>query len=345
MHTSLTHRVLLSACAALWLSYIAPMSAFAQTKEDNARTKDGKPVIELETETVIGKKQRWDPKKTHPDVFDPVNSERWRSGFRESHPTEIPEDLKNVDALTRARALKRLIACADGWYYPFSRTAPQSEMPGIDIDILREIVKRQGWRLHIVWANTGFNWDYALRTTIDKGYCDFFVGLVHQDADPDMIDHKMVYTRPYVGVGFVLAVQGKAADVKSLADLKARKIRVGVPMLSPMEDYVRANKMEYELYAKSQGLIDGLIKRDVDAGMIWSGAMAVAKDQYDIEFDVVPDFVPQPGQRWNGVWAIKEKETQMKEFLNDQLATLLKEGKIKTIVESYAMPYFPPFND
>ena len=73
--------------------------------------------------------------------------------------------------------------------------------------------------------------------------------------------------------------------------------------------------------------------------------MAVAKDQYDIEFEVVPDFIPQAGQRWNGVWAIKEKETQLKGFLDEQLGALLKEGKIKTIVESYAMPYFAPFND
>ncbi len=121
----------------------------------------GADVQQLETETVIGKKQKWDPKKTHPEVFDPVNNERWRAGFRESFATEIPEDLKSVDALTRIRAMKRMVACADGWYYPFSRTAPLSETPGIDIDILRDISKRQGWRLDIVWANTGISLGYA----------------------------------------------------------------------------------------------------------------------------------------------------------------------------------------
>ena len=136
-------------------------------------------VQELETETVIGKKQKWDPKKTHPEVFDPVNNERWRAGFRESFTTEIPEELKTVDALTRIRAMKRIVACADGWYYPFSRTAPKSEAPGIDIDILRDIAKRHEWKLDIVWANSGISLGYAFSATIDKGYCDFFVGLVH----------------------------------------------------------------------------------------------------------------------------------------------------------------------
>ena len=126
-------------------------------------------VQQLETETVIGKKQKWDPKKTHPEVFDPVNNERWRAGFRESFTTEIPEDLKKVDALTRIRAMKRIVACADGWYYPFSRTAPKSEAPGIDIDILRDIAKRHDWKLDIVWANSGISLGYAFSATIDKG--------------------------------------------------------------------------------------------------------------------------------------------------------------------------------
>jgi ABC-type amino acid transport substrate-binding protein len=302
-----------------------------------------KDVQQLETETVIGKKQKWDPKKTHPEVFDPVNNERWRAGFRESFTTEIPEDLKNVDALTRIRSMKRIVACADGWYFPFSRTAPKSEAPGIDIDILRDIAKRNEWKLDIVWANSGISLSYAFSATIDKGYCDFFVGLVHSDEDDDVREHKLVYTKPYVGVGFVLAVQGKAAKVKTLAEIKEKKIKVGVPMLSPMEEYVRANKMEYELYSQSNGLIDGMVKREVDAAMMWSGALAVAKNDFDVEFDVAPDFVPQPGQRWNGVWVVKEKETQLRAFLDEELQTMLKQGKIQSIVERYYMPFYEPF--
>ncbi len=300
-------------------------------------------VQQLEPETVVGKKQKWDPKKTHPEVFDPVNNERWRAGFRESFTTEIPEEYKSLDALSRIRAMKRIVACADGWYYPFSRTAPKSETPGIDIDIVRDIAKRHDWKLDIVWANSGISLSYAFRSTIDKGYCDFFVGLVHSEEDDDVRAHDLVYTKPYVGVGFVLAVQGKATHVKTLAEVKAKKLKVGVPMLSPMEEFVRNNKMEYELYSQSQGLIDGMIKHEVDAGMIWSGAVAVAKNQYDIEFDVAPDFVPQPGQRWNGVWVVKRKETALLNFLDNELQTMLKQGKIQSIVESYYMPFYEPF--
>jgi ABC-type amino acid transport substrate-binding protein len=86
-----------------------------------------------------------------------------------------------------------------------------------------------------------------------------------------------------------------------------------------------------------------MVKREVDAAMMWSGALAVAKNDFDVEFDVVADFVPQPGQRWNGVWVVKEKETQLRAFLDEELQTMLKQGKIQSIVESYYMPFYEPF--
>jgi ABC-type amino acid transport substrate-binding protein len=290
---------------------------------------------------VIGVRERV-PRK-HPEVFDPVNDERWRAGFRETFPTEIPEELKGADALTRTRKMGRIVACADGWYYPFSATAPSSEPPGIDVEILRAIAKRNGWRSDIIWANTGINLGLAFRNTIDRGYCDFFMGLTITGEDTDIERHHLTFTDPYVGLGFVLAVQGKAENLRTLEDVRAAKLRVGVLMFSPMEEYVRANQIAHELYYQNQRLIDGMVKGEVDAGMIWSGALAVARKKYDVDFKMVPGYVPPVGQRWNGAWALPEKEKPMREFLNQELGRMLQEGEIRHIVESYHVPFFPPF--
>jgi len=37
------------------------------------------------------------------------------------------------------------------------------------------------------------------------------------------------------------------------------------------------------------------------------------------------------------------KETALKQFLDDSLAALLKDGEIQKIVERYGFPFYPPF--
>ncbi len=61
-------RVILRVFTIILLGCQLPLIEMARAKEDS------KDVLQLETETVTAKKQRWDPKKTHPEVFDPVDS-------------------------------------------------------------------------------------------------------------------------------------------------------------------------------------------------------------------------------------------------------------------------------
>jgi ABC-type amino acid transport substrate-binding protein len=299
-------------------------------------------VERLEIETVIGHRPK--PGR-NPEVFDPLSDPRWLAGFRETFPTEIPEELKKVDALTRMQKMKRIVACADGWYYPFSHTAPNADPPGIDIELLREIAKRQGWKVDIVWADTKINLDVAFRRTIDKGYCDIFTGLTVSGEDDALDRHKLYFTRPYIGLGFVLAVNGKAAEIKSIDDIKRAGLKVGVPMLTPMEEYVRSQGIAHELYYQNQRVIEAMLKGQVDAGMIWTGALALARKVYNVDFKPVPGYVPQPGHRWNGAWGINVREKELKVFLDAELEAMLKSGELQRVVESYNVPFYPPWDD
>lgn len=278
--------------------------------------------------------------------FNPMHDRYWLGGYKESFTSEIPEELKNVDALTRARKLGRLVACADAWFYPFSERAADGSASGIDFDILRAIASRQGWRIEVVWANTGSFGGIGreFRRGIDRGYCDFFTGLVITGDDDQVEKHKLTFTRPYLGLGFVLVTQGGAADVRTLEEIKRRRIKIGVLMFSPMEDYVRANGMDHEMYYQNQRLIDGLMAGDIQAAIMWTGALATVKRDYHAGFDMAPGYVPPKGQRWNGAWALPKKEPELKRFLDEQFETLLKEGEIRRIVERYGMPFYPPFD-
>ena len=53
-----------------------------------------------------------------------------------------------------------------------------------------------------------------------------------------MLMGQLAFTKPYLGMGYVLVVQGKAADKKSLAELKEADIKVGVSMSTPIDDYL-----------------------------------------------------------------------------------------------------------
>jgi ABC-type amino acid transport substrate-binding protein len=305
-------------------------------------------IIELEVEIVIGKKKKPEIGYKKPEVFEPLTDRLYQSGYREFPPSETPPELKNVDGLVRAKALRRIVACADAWYYPFSMTVPTGEPPGIDIEILQEIARREGWRVELTWTNTGtrFGHGAAFAKSIDRGYCDLFIGLVVTGDDHHVENHKLMFTKPYMGIGFILVTQGAARGANSIAELQARNVKIGVQAYSPMYDYVLANNIPYESYYGTQRVIDALVKRDIDAAMLWTGAMATVRNKHpNAQFEMAQGYVPEPGQRWNGAWVIPKNDKELKGFLDEQLDTLRKEGFIERAFARYGVPFYAPFEN
>jgi len=282
-----------------------------------------------------------------PETFDPFTDRLYQGGFRYGGPpVEIPQEVRYLTAIGRATAMKRILACADAWYYPFSHTAVKSEPPGIDIEILSRIARRQGWEFSVMWANTGVyrgGVNLAFRQTINRGFCDVFLGLVITGDDDHMERNAMAFTRPYLGIGFVLVSNGKIPRARTLADLKGTGIKVGVPAYSPMYDNAVALGIPVVNYFQNNRVIDGLLNKEVDAVMVWGPSIPVANRDKNVELAMSPGFQPMPGQRYNGAWAVKAKETDFKKMLDDAFAEMQASGEIQAIVEKYGVPYFPPF--
>lgn len=282
-----------------------------------------------------------------PETFDPFTDRLYQGGFRYGGPpVEIPQEVRYLTAIGRATAMKRILACADAWYYPFSHTAVKSEPPGIDIEILGRIARRQGWEFSVMWANTGVyrgGVNLAFRQTINRGFCDVFLGLVITGDDDHMEKNAMAFTRPYLGIGFVLVSNGKIPRARTLADLKGTGIKVGVPAYSPMYDNAVALGIPVVTYFQNNRVIDGLLNKEVDAVMVWGPSIPVANRDKNVELAMSPGFQPMPGQRYNGAWAVKAKETDFKKMLDDAFAEMQASGEIQAIVEKYGVPYFPPF--
>jgi hypothetical protein len=80
-------------------------------------------LFELEVEYVYGRNRGPKMGYTIPEVFDPLSDRLYRSGYKSFSPIGVPQELKKVDAMTRVKTMQTIIACADGWFWPFSRTA------------------------------------------------------------------------------------------------------------------------------------------------------------------------------------------------------------------------------
>jgi len=249
-----------------------------------------------------------------------------------------------ADTLERSKAKGKLLACADP--YSFPSAAQNTDPPGYDIEIMREIAKRGGMRLEMVWADTGTRGgtSRAFRNSILKKRCDVFLGM-SDGGDDDMLMGQLAFTKPYVGMGYVLVVQGKALDKKTLAELKDADIKVGVPMSTPIDDYLFSHNIPRSLYMDNRRIMQAMAKGEVDASLVWGTAVSVARREYpDAKFHMVEGYVPEADQRWNMNFIVRKQDQTLMKFIDDSVAELLANGKMKQIIESYSVPFYPPFS-
>jgi ABC-type amino acid transport substrate-binding protein len=256
---------------------------------------------------------------------------------------EGDDPLESSDALVRAKARGILSACADPYEFPHAQQ--NSDPPGFDVEILRAVAKRAGMRLDLVWVNTASRGgtSRAFRQSILAGKCDVFLGM-SDSGDDDMLMNKLAFTRPYLGMGYILVTQGRAAGMTTLDEFRNADIKVGVSMSTPMDDYLFMNKIPRDLFMGTKRILDAMMKGELDASMLFSTTLGTVQNDYpNATFKMVPGFVPMEGLRYNAAWVVRKGDKSLQAFINEGLGELLDNGKIKEIVERYGVPFYPPF--
>jgi len=248
------------------------------------------------------------------------------------------------DALGRSKARGIITACADPFDYPHA--LQNGDPPGFDVEVLRAIAKRGNMRIEMYWVSTAGRGgtSKAFRTSILAKRCDIFLGL-SDSGDDDMLMNKMQFTHPYIGMGYVLVTQGKAASLKTFDEVPDANFKVGVSMSTPMDDFLVTNKVPRELFLDNRRMRGALQKGEIEAGMMWSTGLGVARLEFpQAQFRLADGFVPLEGLRFNGAWAVRKEDKTLMKFINDGIDELLESGKIREIVESYGVPFFSPFS-
>ncbi len=249
-----------------------------------------------------------------------------------------------VDVLEKAKAKGKLVACADPFSFPYAEQ--NMDPPGFDVEIVRGLAKRGGMQVEMYWADTSSHggMSKALRRSMMKGRCDIFLG-VSDSGDDDILMGKLAFSDPYIGLGYVLVVQNKAKEMKTIEELKAANIKIGVSMSTPIDGYMFDHGIPRELYFGNRRIMEGLAKGEVDAAMVWATAVPVGKREHrDAKFEMVDGYVPVEGQRWDLKYLMRKRDKSLIKFINEGIRELLDNGKMKEILESYGVPFYAPFS-
>ncbi len=251
---------------------------------------------------------------------------------------------ESLDVLERSKAKGKLVACADPFSFPYAEQ--NMDPPGFDVEIIRAIAKRGGMQVEMYWADTSSHggMSKALRRSMMKGRCDVFLG-VSDSGDDDILMGKLAFSDPYLGLGYVLVVQDKAKNMKTIDELKSANMKIGVSMSTPIDAYLFDHEIPRELYFGNRRVMEGMVKGEVDAALVWATAVPVGlREHRDAKFAAVKDYVPPEGQRWNLKYIVRKRDKSLTKFINEGIRELLDNGKIKQIVESYGVPFYEPFS-
>jgi ABC-type amino acid transport substrate-binding protein len=277
-------------------------------------------------------------------LADPFKDSRYMSGYREVAPSAVPEELQDVEALTRIRGTKRITACGDP--YAFPSTEITDEARGYDVDLVKLVAAKEGWEAQFVWVNTasrgGMN--RAFRTTIAKGVCDVFLGLGTGGNDGPLKKSKLTLLEPTFGVRYVLVTFDPVLKSTTLPELVRTKTPVGATYFSPTESLLDAQGLTHESFPEARRAIQAMAEGKVKAALIPSTSLAESRRQFpDRTVYVIESFVPQDAFNWNNAWAVQQKETALRAFLEERLSAMAASGELQALLDRYGIPYFPPF--
>lgn len=274
----------------------------------------------------------------------------------------------DAGALAEARERGSLIACVDPYNPPFSSNNPGS--PGFDVEIANTIGQSLGFRITYFWADTGTRGGLgrALRTSIQQKKCDFFMGIsAGQEMEEEVKERGLELTKPYFSTGFVLFSREEMSDVRSLQELKRKKI--GVEMSTPADGYLFYKSYNRALFRNGGEALEAMQKGEIppppvstwmpssppsgsmapspapDVALLWAPSAGWwVKLHPDSGLKLVKGYTPEPEMRWNIAIAVRKGDRDLKEAIDQAIDRLVKSGQIREILAKYGVPFYAPFD-
>jgi mxaJ protein len=235
--------------------------------------------------------------------------------------------------------------CADPDNMPLSNQKGE----GFEQKIAELIAKEWNAKVEYAWwpVRRGF-----FARALNGRYCDLAV------EAPPALDIASV-TKPYFRSGYVFVTRKDSGlDIKSLADPRLKKLRIGVNLLNSdaentppamaLSKYgVVGNLKGYSTFytttERPEDIVNDVAKKDIDVAIVWGPLAGYFAKQSAVPLSLQPlaerDSLSDLPFRFDIGMAVRRKDAALRDSLQKVLDR--KRPEIQAILKEYGVPVFP----
>jgi polar amino acid transport system substrate-binding protein len=167
---------------------------------------------------------------------------------------------------------------------------------------------------------------------LPEGRCDVVIGQPLGSGPA----RGVAWSVPYAAAGFGLVVPRDAQSIRSLDELRGRRIGVvaGTVALSDKDH-------EVVRFTSREALLDGFSAAKLDAAFVDADFAAWRLHEHpQLGLRLVPEYVAR--ERWNMAMAVRDKDTQLLVEINKALNELSSSGELRKAYAGYGVPFRAP---
>jgi ABC-type amino acid transport substrate-binding protein len=212
---------------------------------------------------------------------------------------------------------------------PRADKSPDGTAHGLDVAVIQAACHALGRTVQFHWcASAACSWH-----CLPEKRCDLVVG---QPFNPGP-RHDIAWSVPYAGAQFGLVVPIGSQYVRSLTDLRGKRVGTvsGTVALSEADHVVVR-------FPRREALLSGFKAARLDAAFLDADFAAwYLREHPGLRLDLVSAYTPR--EHWNMAFAVRASDATLLVDVNRALAELAASGELKRIYATMGVPYHPPF--
>ncbi|MDH6552184.1 polar amino acid transport system substrate-binding protein [Streptomyces sp. SAI-208] len=223
----------------------------------------------------------------------------------------------------------QLTTCTHLPYPPF-QSEIDGKVQGFDVSLIDLVAGDLGVKQEIL--DTPFE-NFKTGAFLNSGECDLAAaGMTITDERKKNVD----FSDPYFDATQALLV-AKGSGISSLADAKAKKVKLGAQAQTTGEDYVKSQGFDPVSFESSDAVLNGLRSGQVKAVVIdYPVVQGWLKDKANADAFQVADNI-NTGEQYG--FTVKKGNTKLRDAINKALADAKADGTYKKLYEKWIGPY------